>query len=270
MWSVDDRVYYLLTRRFKMKSNRLIGLSIVLISITILMQGWILYRQYLVFPAKNVFPQIRDAERNTIIDSTDLQIQGSDKAGIVLLEFSDYECPSCQLHAAGAGRQVQKKYVSAGRIRHAFVNFPLPMHQHATQMAAAAICAGKQDAYWKMHDLLFEDKPTTKDAMLTEAKRLGLNLSRFEECLDNDTNWAKAIDQDVKIAKRFNITGTPTFALGRVESSNRIRISKIISGALPFGVFEMAIDEAVRTGAKSQTYFFSNDLPMIAKNRIQP
>ncbi len=229
-----------------MNSNRLIGL---LIAMTMVMQGVILYRQYHGPQGQNGPPPIRDAEKDAFIDLTNLPIEGRESATVVLVEFSDYECPFCQSHAAGVGRDLQQKYISTGQIRHAFVDHPLSMHAHAKQLAAAAICAGKQGAYWKMHDLLFKDKPTTKEGMLTGARQLSLDPDLFEKCLDSDLE--KTITQGVQVAERLSLPGTPAFALGWIESGGRVRVSKLISGALPLNLFETAINEVVTGGAKS-------------------
>jgi len=230
-----------------MKAYRVIA---SLITLTIALQVFILYRQYKYNQpqARNAPERIREAPKDAFVELKNFPIEGSENAGVVLVEFSDYECPFCQRHTSGVGKDLHDKYVSTGLIRHAFVDYPLPMHPHAKQLASAALCAGEQGAYWKMHDLLFEDKPITREAMLSAARRLSLDLDRFEKCFD--ANSEKTIAQNAKLAEQFGITGTPTFALGRIETGGRVHISKILTGALPFNDFETTITEAMTVGAK--------------------
>src|SRR5690606_19329787 len=82
--------------------------------------------------------------------------RGSAAAPLVLVEFSDYQCPFCRRHAQQVLPELLKHYVDAGRVRYVMKQFPLvSLHPQAELAARAALCAGDQGDYWEMHDALF-------------------------------------------------------------------------------------------------------------------
>src|SRR6266850_6555168 len=146
--------------------NRLNRLVLPLVVLTVVMQATILYRQYrpptLTGQPPSAKELVVDAAKDSIMDLDGLPTKGNN-GNLVLVEFSDYECPFCARHANGVAQQLEQKYISTGRIRYAFANNPLPIHQNAKFLASAAICAGKQGRYWGMHDRLFSAQPKSKD-----------------------------------------------------------------------------------------------------------
>jgi protein-disulfide isomerase len=226
-----------------MVMNRILFLLIVL---TCGMQGLILSKQH--NPPKSgrsAEAPVRDAGANDVIELADLPIKGATDARVVLLEFSDYECPFCIRHATSVGRDLEKQFVASGKLRMAFLNNPLPTHPNARLLATAAICAGQQDLYWRAHDILFSVNPATKIAVITAFEGLGLNTKTFQKCLDDTLSADKVIDRDVQVAKKFRLGATPSFALGQVDSTGRLRIKKYITGAQPAKVFQEAINKVI-------------------------
>jgi protein-disulfide isomerase len=182
--------------------------------------------------------------------------QGSVEAKIVIVEFSDYECPFCARHANGVAREFSDKYVKPGIVRHVFANNPLVMHPHSTLLATAAFCAGEQDAYWEMHDLLFAEMPSVppssstlidgkgalKETLKSRATNLGLNPALFSECLEG-SRAADRLASDMSLAQKFQLSGTPAFAIGLVEGKERLLIKRFVQGAVPLTVFDSVIDD---------------------------
>jgi protein-disulfide isomerase len=167
--------------------------------------------------------------------------EGADAARVAVIEFSDYECPYCARHATVAFPELRDRFISTGKVRYVFANFPLPNHRNAEMLAGAAICAGKQDAYWKMHDALFGTRPRDTESMLALGKQLGLEMKRFEACLGERRPLAERIQTDQEIARGFQISGTPSFVLGVIDAQGRVVAQDIIVGAQPFAAFESAI-----------------------------
>jgi protein-disulfide isomerase len=113
---------------------------------------------------------------------------GTTNSAIVLIEYSDIECPFCQ-------RQFSTKTVETiieqHRIKTMFRNFPLSFHSTAQKAAEAIMCAGKQGKYIEFKDALFsaaidstDKKPTLKIISAT-AKKLQLNETTFTKCLSD-------------------------------------------------------------------------------------
>jgi protein-disulfide isomerase len=232
-------------RETKMKTS----LPIALVSLTLLMQAVILYKQYTGGPARNTRQSpIRDAASGTLIDVTGLPSQGDMAAKVVLVEFSDYECPFCARHAAEAGPEVYKEFVATGKLRYAFANLPLDIHPRAKPLAVAAICAGQQDRYWEMRDLLFADKPKSNEEIAGVAKKLGVNVTAFNQCLETP-GPLKQIERDVRLAEELKLTATPAFAIGLIGGSGHVKVEKLISGALPFETFKKTIVDILAKSA---------------------
>jgi protein-disulfide isomerase len=227
-----------------LSTNRVIG---ALVALTLVMQAAILYHQHST-PSSVAPPQpepVRDAPQEAILDSKDLPSAGNSASRVVLVEFSDYECPYCQRHAAGVGREVTERFVSPGKIRHIFVNNPLDMHPNAKFLATAAMCAGEQGHYWEMSEAIFNSKPKTESDVMPLLKRLKLEDGVFRECLDSP-EAEKRIARDRNSAKTLGLSGTPAFAIGIADSQGRIRLKKFITGAQPIEVFDEVISQMLK------------------------
>jgi protein-disulfide isomerase len=101
-------------------------------------------------------------------------------AGLVILEYGDYECPY-SWQAFRAIERVEQEL--NGRVRYAFRHFPLvQIHRHAFGAAAAAEAAGMQGRFWAMHELLFHRQNALEDDDLRQyAGQLGLDVGRFDQ-----------------------------------------------------------------------------------------
>jgi protein-disulfide isomerase len=138
----------------------------------------------------------------------DAPVRGQKGAPILMVEFADFECPFCQQMQPQLDR-LFKEY--GAKLAFVMKDFPLPIHPHAEKAAEAARCANDQGAFWPYHDLLFQDRnnlevPKLKD----DARALGLDAARFNQCLDSGQQ-AAAIQKDFAQAQQLGLTGTPSF-----------------------------------------------------------
>ena len=139
--------------------------------------------------------------------------------------------------------QIEKEYIETGKMKHVFMDFPLPMHGQAMKASEAALCAGDQGKFWEMHDTLFANQNALNlEALSMHAKALGLDTTQFEECLESGKHVTQ-IRTAMAEGQRAGITGTPGFLLGFIESDGKVRATKKISGAVPYANFKAAIDE---------------------------
>ncbi len=136
-------------------------------------------------------------------------IQGLATATVTLVEYGDYECPSCGA-AYPIVKEVQRR--RGARLRFVFRNFPLTtVHPHAQHAAEAAEAAGAQGRFWEMHDTLFEHQSALTDAALVGyAKALDLDTTRFADEL-RQHQYAARVREDVAGGIRSGVNGTPTF-----------------------------------------------------------
>jgi protein-disulfide isomerase len=171
-------------------------------------------------------------------------VKGSASAKIALIEFSDFECPYCGRHAQTTYRQLQKQFVDSGRVKYVFRHLPLvKIHPNATKAAEAAECAGEQGKFWEMHDRLFANQKTlTVPDLEGHAQAVGLDAGRFKGCL-SEGRMASKVTADIAEAERLGLTATPGFVLGEIVGNNLVRVTRRISGAHPYAVFQSAIEQ---------------------------
>jgi protein-disulfide isomerase len=165
---------------------------------------------------------------------------GSADAPLTLVEFADFQCPFCRRFHTTVFEEIKKNFVDTGKLRYVSRDLPLPMHDHATQAANAARCAGEQGQFWAMrHVLIVNSQKLEHDNLLTYAHDLHLDKTAFRRCL-NANKYDAAVQQDAAVAAQIGITGTPSFVLGKTVKEGRFEGTKII-GAQPYAVFDEKI-----------------------------
>ncbi|MGH8502379.1 MAG: thioredoxin domain-containing protein [Gammaproteobacteria bacterium] len=180
---------------------------------------------------------------DAVLEAGDSPSKGEKDATLILIEFSDYECPFCRRHAETTLPQLEKDYIATGKLRYLFRDFPLEtIHAQAAKAAEAAHCAGEQGRYWEMHDNLFANQKALAPEKLTAyAKAIGVTAGPFKKCLGSGKYMDK-VRNSVAEGHRLGITGTPALLLG-INEGGKVKNAKIIAGALPFSVFKEEIDK---------------------------
>ena len=182
--------------------------------------GWLLFQL-----AARFFGQ-RDAALPTwLSDPVDPEvdhIKGAVDAPLTLVEYLDYECPFCA-RVTGVAREVVGHF--GVRLRYVVRHLPLVVHPHAELAAVAVEAAARQEAFWPMHDLLFEHQDALElDDLTAYAGRLGLDVERFLTDLGDD-RLADRVRRDMTSAEDSGVRGTPTFFIGerRHEGAHNTR-----------------------------------------------
>jgi protein-disulfide isomerase len=136
-------------------------------------------------------------------------VAGPDSAPVTLVEYGDFECPSCR-KAFPMVKNLQQRL--GDKLRFVFRNFPLTkIHPNAQHAAEAAEAAAAQGAFWQMHDRLFERQFALEDHNLVEyAAELGLDADRVRAALEGGT-YRKRVKEDVSSGIQSGVNGTPTF-----------------------------------------------------------
>jgi len=137
---------------------------------------------------------------------------GPSQAPVTLVEYGDYECPHCG--RAHAVLQVVLAGLGDG-VRFVFRNFPLAeIHPHAQAAAEAAesvAAHGGNDAFWGMHDALYENQNALDTADLLEyAAAAGVDSNAVAEDLSSRA-MADRVRKDFRSGIRSGVNGTPTF-----------------------------------------------------------
>ncbi len=143
---------------------------------------------------------------------------GNPKAPISVVEFADYQCPACGLFFNQVESQFQSEFVSSGKMRYIFRDFPLSMHQNAPRAALTAACAANQGKWQEMHNILYRSQDAWSNSssvdglFLDYAKQLGLDESALSTCLGSGKLEAQ-IAADQKLGRDVQLTATPSFVV---------------------------------------------------------
>lgn len=141
-------------------------------------------------------------------------IRGPQFAPVTIVEYGDYECADCG-RACGVLRPLQDEL--DGRLQLVFRNFPLAqIHPHALMAALAAEAAGRQGAFWDMHDMLFGHQDALDDEDLVRyATALELDIEQFVADVEAAAT-AQRVRDDFLSGAHSGVNGTPTcFINGR-------------------------------------------------------
>lgn len=176
------------------------------------------------------------AEVRVLLDAPRLPVnldgapmKGPDDAPIMIVEFSDFQCPFCR-RVQPTIAELQSKY--GDKIRWSFKDLPLiSIHPEAQKAAEAARCAGDQEKFWEYRAKMFANTEINADLHTQTAEELGLDQPKFQECLESG-RYAEAVQADSEEAAAMGISGTPAFLINGV----------LLSGAQPLEAFEQVID----------------------------
>jgi len=177
-------------------------------------------------------------------DARNLEIReanarGPANAPIVMIEYSDFQCPFCRRFFTETWPQIEASYARAGQVRFVYKHLAI-LGQESLWAAEAAECAADQGQFWLYHDELFRQAGLsggenvgafTKERLSTYAQALGLDMTRFEPCLQNDTTQARVV-KDTQEARGFGFGGTPSFLIN----------ASTLIGAQPYAAFARLVD----------------------------
>ena len=169
------------------------------------------------------------------------RIQGDAAAPIWVIVASDFQCPYCQMWHAETYPTLLKDYVQTGKIRLAYLNYPLNSHKNAWPAAEAAMCAGAQGMFWEMHDAIFNNQERWS-AMPNAASffdslavnKFALKPDDWRACMSTHAT-AALVQADFERLRTSGVENTPSFFIG----------DRGISGAQPTDVFRAAIEQAL-------------------------
>jgi len=147
---------------------------------------------------------------------------GAPGADVVLVEFSDFQCPYCKQEAQMLRDNLVKTYPQ--NVRLYFKTFPLEsLHPWAKTAAIASRCVFRQNApaFWAFHDWAFDQQADLsldnfKNKFIEWAgSQKGLDPKELGSCLDTKATEAE-VDKDIKEGHELNVDRTPTlFVNGR-------------------------------------------------------
>jgi protein-disulfide isomerase len=158
------------------------------------------------------------------------QARGNPNASISIIEFGEFLCESCNI-----SRIVTDALIGTGKIKVYFKHYPLDSscnsetnqaRDGSCRSSLAAECAAKQEKFWEYYDLLFDNQNFSEWSLKNHAERIGLNMSDFNQCLNNNETMSIVL-QDIKEGFSAGVIGTPMFYIN----------GKVVIGLQPLSVF---------------------------------
>ena len=177
------------------------------------------------------------------VDADSFRSMGQADAPVVVTEFSDYLCPACASVEQSLIPELIEQYVETGKVRFVYREFPLEsLHPNAPKASEAAICAGKQDKYWEMHEKLFATSAEWESGdpiakFKGYAEELGLDSATFDECLDSGEG-ATVVKGDQLAGQMAGVNATPYFFINELP----------VRGGLPIQTLGQVIDYVAAGG----------------------
>ena len=175
--------------------------------------------------------------------------KGSPMAPITIYEFSDFQCPYCRQFWASTLPALEREYIATKKARFIFINFPIP-ESHANAMAAHhfAMCAARQNKFWRAHDLLYQHQQDWEKLADPAPYFRGLGDSAsldaraLATCTDQRAEeWL--VQAEANEAARLGLAGTPAFVVN----------GGLLPGAQPLEVWRPILDSIYRdAGRKSK------------------
>ena len=174
---------------------------------------------------------------------------GKENAPLVLVEYTDYQCPFCQRYHNDSFAQIKTNFIDTGKVRYISRDFPLPFHENARRSATAARCAGEQGKFWELrHTMIVNANQLQADKLGGYAQAASMDVPKFQACVDSD-KFKAAIDKDIAEGSAAGINGTPSFVLGRIENGKLQGVRMV--GAMPYAQFEAKIQDMLKQTAKN-------------------
>lgn len=172
-------------------------------------------------------------------------VRGDPSAPVTIVEFADFQCPTCGRYTRDTAPQIIEQYVATGKASIVYKHFPI-RGPDSVAASMASQCAGDQGKFWEFHDLLFSNQEAENSGwasagnMKRFATELGLERQEFDSCLDSEKYMA-FVEADFAFAREIGATGTPTFVIVKSDGSE----PEGILGAQPLGSFKAVLDRKI-------------------------
>jgi protein-disulfide isomerase len=169
------------------------------------------------------------------ISTDDQPLKGTQTAAVTIVEFTDYQCPSCAATTPMLERLLSEYN---GKVRLVVRDFPLEQHAEAFKAAEAAEGAREQGKYWEYVALLIKNQSALgTDQLKAYASQLSLDRKRFDEALDSG-KFADKVQRDLRDGIKYGVAGTPAiFINGRLVADRT------------YETLKAAIDDALKEKA---------------------
>ena len=183
-------------------------------------------------------------QRGVFIGVDDDPVLGSPDAKVLMIEFGDYQCPTCRMFWKDVEPRLKKEYIDTGKVKLVFRDFPLMQsHPEALLAAMAVNCAGDQKKYWEFHDKVFREQYNKGDDVIRLkpadlkkwARDIKLDPAAFDQCLDSE-KYKNEVLKDEADGEAAGVQGTPTFFIN----------GHVMGGAQSYPEYKKLIDSLLK------------------------
>ena len=167
---------------------------------------------------------------------------GPADAPVTVTEFASMTCPHCAAFNAEVFPKIKSEYISTGKIRYVFREFPLDIKAAAGSMLARCIAKDDAGKYFAVVDMLFRSQndwvmKNTTETLTRIGKQAGLSQQQVEDCLKDQALLSK-IEADQKYASEvLKVNSTPTFFIN----------GEVIKGEISFDEFDKKIKSLLKS-----------------------
>jgi len=224
-------VYHAPQTEEQKREERVENVIAVVVILLVVAGGTLLFVHWL--QARHAPPQEDPDARYTLSVGVN-PLLGSADAPVTIIEFADYECAACGAFSRDTFPKLKAAYIDTGKVQFAFRDYPIEaMHPESSAAAVAARCARDQGKYWEFHDALYATQGQLGGQLYNEtAARLGLNVTRLDECRSSGTYDAEVQADYLEGLNQGRVSATPTFFIN----------GKRLVGNQPFETFQAMIE----------------------------
>lgn len=226
--------------RRKEKRGRLIGIGLISV-VAILVAILFIYPNFKPVGAISAASEVARPD-------VKFNAAGNPDAPIKIDEYSDFQCPYCRQFFEDTEAQLMDTYVADGTVYFVYHSFGDFIGAESARAAEAAYCAGDQEKFWEMHDIIFANQTGenvgayTDRRLIAFAENLGLNMNTFKSCF-NGGDHKDLVTQDAKDGLIAGLQSTPSFVMSYIVNGETK--TKILEGAQPYDSFKLEIEAAL-------------------------
>lgn len=174
---------------------------------------------------------------------------GRADAPVVIIEFSDLQCPYCRRFDQQTLPWLRREYIDTGKVRYESRDYPLEFHAQAMAAALLARCAAREGKFWELREAVYGVQGAlATDGLELATKAVGLSPELRARCAGDDAATTQAIRAETAAAQAIGVRGTPSFLVGRVVNG-KIEGTLLVGAGLP-ETFRKRIEPLLAPAAK--------------------
>ena len=167
-------------------------------------------------------------------DTTDPQRRlGRADAPVVIVEFSDLQCPYCRRFDQQTLPWLKREYLDTGKVRFESRDYPLDFHAQAVAASLLAHCAAREGKFWELREAVFGVQGSlATDGLEQAAAAVGLDAAKRAACAKDEPALRQAIEAEKSLGQSVGVQGTPSFLVGRVVNG-KVEGTVLVGAGLP-------------------------------------